>query len=455
VRFCLEPGQSVHFACSTEPIDLPRLTEAAEHETEAKPYAPVSAPADLKSDETFALLTRAADQFVVPLSGGVAVLTNLPWSPPSVRDALIAFNGLFLLTGRFKEARALLQWCGAALSGGLIPTELPEDGTAPRYTGADTSLWFVNAMHQYVRYSRDDASLRSGLFEVCAKIVERYRNGSAGLGIACDSDGLISSRVPGLPTTWMDAKLGDWVVTPRHGAPVEVNALWYNALRIVARWCDELDQPSRGDELTALADRVKIAFNLRFWQLSVDCCYDVLGDRGVADASIRPNQLLAISLTHPVLNVERFESVLGMVEDQLLTPFGVRTLAPGDPSYQGSYCGDVVSRDRAYHQGSAYPWLLGPYVSALLRVHGRSGESRHRARQILEPCLSRMRNGGLGQLCELFDGAGSPQRAGGGIASARSVGELLRAYVEDVLNVTPETQPCDGRSTGGRPRARR
>jgi glycogen debranching enzyme len=232
----------------------------------------------------------------------------------------------------------------------------------------------------------------------------------------------------------MDAKVGDWVVTARQGRPVELNALWYSALRIVAPWCDEAGQPRRGAELGALADRVKLAFNRAFWHEHSGCLYDVVTDYGV-DASIRPNQLLAISLPHAVLDVSRHAAVLECVTEHLLTSVGLRTLSPQDPAYQRAYGGDVVSRDRAYHQGSAYPWLLGPYVAALLRVRGRGVEVRAEALDCLRGCLHHLEDH-YGQLCELFDGD-APHRPGGAIASARNVGAILRCYVEDVLNVAP------------------
>lgn len=433
VRYALRPGQTVRFICSTEPIDFAQTLKQSAAMTE-RFVAPAS------DDEARDALTRAADQFIVQLSPtneSMAVISSYPWSPPNVRDALIAFSGLFLVTRRFAEGRAFLRTIAAKLNGGLLPTKLPEDGSAPIYDGADTSLWFVHAVAQYVRYSGDARALADGLFDTCAKIIERYRTGTAGLGISCDASGLIGSRVAGIGTSWMDAKVGDWLITPRQGQTVELNALWYNALRLVAPWCDEHDQPKRASEFTGLADRMKLAFNRAFWHAQAGCCYDVVMDNGV-DASIRPNQLLAISLPHAVLATERHASVLETIERDLLTPMGLRTLAPHDPAYQGRYGGDVVARDRAYHQGAAYPWLLGPYISAALRVRGRTANVRADALNILRGCLDHVAGPGFGQLCELFDGD-TPQRGNGAIASARSVGEILRAYVEDVMNENPET----------------
>jgi predicted glycogen debranching enzyme len=367
----------------------------------------------------------------------------------NVRDALIGFTGLFLLTRRFAEARGYLMSLAAKLNGGLIPKELPEDGSAANYDGADTSLWFIHAVHDYLRYTGDVAALSEGLLDTCAKIIERYRAGTAGLGIKCDDDGLLCSRVPGLGTTWMDAKVGDWVVTARQGRPVELNALWYSALRIVGPWCDEADQPRRATDFSALADCAKQAFNRVFWHEQSNCLHDVVTDYGV-DASVRPNQLLAISLPFPALDTARHEAVLESVKSELLTPVGLRTLSPRDPAYQKQYGGDVVSRDRAYHQGSVYPWLLGPYIAAMLRVRGRTLEVRREALDLLRGCLHHMEDH-FGQLCELFDGD-SPHHPGGAIASARNVGQILRCYVEDILNIAPNpAAPSATRPLGSRP----
>jgi glycogen debranching enzyme len=233
----------------------------------------------------------------------------------------------------------------------------------------------------------------------------------------------------------MDAKVGEWVITPRAGRPVEVNALWYNAVRIAAALAERVGQASRARELNTLADQIAVAFNQTFWNAGEACCYDVVADH-FADASIRPNQLLAVSLPFAVLSADRHAAVLERCRADLLTPFGPRTLAPREHSYFGRYAGDVVARDRAYHQGCVHPWLLGPYVTAYLKVHGRGDAARNDARRLLDASLAHVRTHGLGHLCELFDGD-TPHRPGGAIASAPAVGELLRCYVEDILDQAP------------------
>jgi glycogen debranching enzyme len=235
----------------------------------------------------------------------------------------------------------------------------------------------------------------------------------------------------------MDAKVGEWVITPRAGRAVEVNALWYNVVRIVAALADRFGQTSRARELNALADQIAAAFNETFWNASENCCCDVVSDH-FADAAIRPNQLLAISLPFAVLNADRHAAVVERVRTELMTPVGPRTLAPREHSYCGRYGGDVVARDRAYHQGAVHPWLLGPYVTAHLKVHGRGDAARRDARRLLDGNLAHLRSHGLGHLCELFDGD-PPHRPGGALASAPAVGEILRCYVEDVLDQQPTT----------------
>jgi predicted glycogen debranching enzyme len=432
VKFKLSPGQTVHFACSADPITAGDLV----------PTESSAAPAK-EPDENFAALARAADQFIATIPNApdetdsgtsepaVAVVTQYPWSPPSVRLALVAFPGLFLATGRQAEGRSLLLSYARLLDGGLLPSEFPEDGSPPVYNGADVSLWFVHAAHQYLRHTGDDATVRRELYDTLAMIVHYYLTGTR-LGIAAGADGLISTSEPGIGTTWMDAGAGGAAVTPRAGKPVDLNALWFNALRTVAELSEMFDEPRWAAELGQLADTVKRSFNELFWNESAGCCYDVITDAG-PDPAVRPNQLLAASLPFPVLDLARHEPVLRKVRDELLTPLGVRTLAPSDPNYQPRYAGNVAARDRAHHNGSAFPWLLGALVTTHARVHGRGTKARAEAMDVLRGCLDHLRGDGLGQLCELFDGA-PPHSPGGAIAAAPAVAEILQAYAEHVLD---------------------
>jgi predicted glycogen debranching enzyme len=454
IRWKLSPGQSVHFICSSDPIDLRKTVAAAEAQASAATSpnssaapARAEAPAPARARETnHDLLARAASRFLVQLPADaegnhpVAVISRFPWSAPAVRDALIAFCGLFLMTGRHDAGRTFLMQLLARLKDGLLPTEFSEDGSPPVHDGADTSLWFINAAWDYLRYapslSRGAGGFAERLLSAILQIIEQYRHGT-GLGICADEDGLLCTHAPGLATTWMNAKIGDWVITPRAGRPVELNALWYNAVRIAQTLCQRAGDHRRSAELDQLATNIQVSFNRRFWNEHAGCCVDVVHDAG-PDPSIRPNQLLAMSLPFAVLSPDRHAAVLTRCMFDLLTPFGLRTLSPRDPSYQARYGGDVVSRDRAIHQGSVHPWLFGPLIAAHLRVHGRGPAAREQAVKWLEPCLRYMRDRGMGQLCELFDGD-PPHRPGGAIASATAVGELLRCYVEDILDHQPQS----------------
>ncbi|HEX4796595.1 MAG TPA: amylo-alpha-1,6-glucosidase [Humisphaera sp.] len=450
VRFRLAPGQVVHFVCSSDPIDLSAVIDRATAHSAALAKPKI----DAFADNTLDRLIRAARQFVItaPPDGSgeklsdssVTCIGHYPWGCPSPRAAMIGFGGLFMATGRFAEARSLLLSMAAMQRRGLMPSGFPEDGSVPAYNGADISLWFVNSAWSYLRYTHDDATIRRHLLEPILGVIDTYRNGTD-LGIGVDADGLLSTRAPGLPTTWMDAKVNDVVVTARAGKPVEMNALWYNAVCIAAELCQRFDQTSRARELRMLAESIGEGFNRRFWNEQSGSCFDVIDDHG-NDSSLRPNQLLAISLPFAVLSIDRQARVLEKVRDELLTPMGIRTLAPNDAAYMGRSSGDVVARDRAQHNGAAHPWLLGPYVSALFRVLGRDQSVQEIASEALESCLQYLSDTGLGQLPELFDGD-LPHCAGGAIASAPSIGEILRCYFEDVLDRSPRDLPVPTRAT--------
>jgi predicted glycogen debranching enzyme len=437
VRRTLLPGETLHVACSMEKIDLDRVVSLT-----SRPPRAVDSP-----DKDLADLERAAAPHVLSVDSAghraAAVITHYPWSSPSLRGAFISTAGLLLVPGRFDEARSLLESAAALVDGGLIPSELPEDSSPPVYHGADVSLWYVNAVWQYLNYAPDEG-LATRLLGVLDEIIESYRRGTR-LGIIADQDGLISTSAIGIPTTWMDAKLVDHVITPRRGRPVEINALWYNALRIVADLHRQTGHASRAGELNDLAEWVQQSFNRRFWNEQQNCLYDVVTDHD-SDASVRPNQIFAASLPHPVLWPSRYEAVIEVVINELLTPFGLRTLSPRDPAYQGRYGGNVIQRDRAYHNGSAYPWLLGPLATAIIRTRGRNEEPLNLVRQILSPALTYIRGDGLGLICELFDGD-APHRPGGSLASAPAAAELARAWAEDMLAIPGRRSASEHRST--------
>jgi predicted glycogen debranching enzyme len=443
-HWSLRPGQTVWFACAVDPIDLPRLLGTIEERSAARDVAVATVAS---GDATLRSLLRAADAFVLsvpghpggPTASADYVAANYPWSPPSPRHTLTGFSGLFLVPGRFRAGRDLLLRLAGQMVDGVLPSALPEHGGRPVYFGVDTSLWYVNAVRNYLRYTGDADGVRGVLFEAVQSVIHWYTEGTS-LGIRTDVDGLLTTNQPGVPTTWMDGLADGWVVTPRSGKAVEVNALWHNALCCAAEIAQALGKPEQAAGYDRMGSTAKGSFNRRFWNAAANCCYDVIEDLG-ADPSIRPNQLLAISLPYAVLTCNRFEPVLETVRLQLLTPVGPRTLSPADGNYRGHYAGNVVERDRAYHQGSVHPWLLGHYVTAYLKVNGRGPGARGEAADLLAGCLAHLRTVGEGQLCELFDGD-APHRPGGAIASAASVAELLRAYAEDVLDRQPAERPA-------------
>jgi predicted glycogen debranching enzyme len=433
VRWQLKPGQSVHFVCSLDPIDLESvLCKTREQSTAAITGATTA------SDETAANLSRAASQFVVhgksadPTKPVVAINTQYPWSAPSIRDALISFTGLLLVPKRFTEAKAFLRSVIGLLQRHQLPSELPEDAGQAVFGGTDVALWLFPALHDYLRYTGDASFAREALDALLA-IIAAHRGGKVS-NVQVIDDGLLANRMPG--GTWMDARSEHWVITPRIGQTVELNALWYNALAVASDWCAKFDRPEIGTQLLAEMTRVRSAFNQKFWNERAGCCFDCVSDDKPDDA-VRPNQLFAVSLPYPVLAPERHAKMLQTIQQSLLTPLGIRTLAPDDAKYRGKYAGDVVARDQAYHQGPAYPWLLGPYIRAFVRVAKGSPQARAAARDMLQACVNYMQSTGLGQIPELFDGD-APHRPGGAIASARSVAELLRAYVEDILSTPPQ-----------------
>lgn len=437
VRFRVARARTAHFVCSADPIQFRSAVGDADAPVRTAPQAPAT---DVWADA----LLRAAGQFVVGADeGGDRVahcIGGYPWAAPSGRDALVGLTGLFLVGGRFAEAKSLLVSMASKLNNGLMPSRFAEGGGPPVYEGADVSLWFVNAASEYLRYSHDEASVAGQLLDVVCRIINAYRWGAgcSGLEIRGDAEGLLAIRAPGIAATWMDAKVGDRVVTPRVGRPVELNALWYNAVRTAGELCARFGRVERAKSLAGLANSIRDGFNRRFWNEERGCCLDVVEDQG-RDPSVRPNQLLALSLPFAVLAPDRHEKVLERVKSELLVPFGIRTLSPRDPGYHGRYEGNVQSRDRAYHNGSVFPWLLGPYVSAVLKIRGRSATVRREARELLRPCLDLIAQ--EGRLCELFDGD-APHRPGGAIACALSVAEVLRCYVEDVLGQEPVAPPA-------------
>lgn len=451
-RLCvrLAPGRVATFVASTEIWEhLAALPPgvARDRESERRRRILAGAPAP-PEDETAATLALAADQFVVAPPGrerelqriraegdeARTVIAGYHWFTDWGRDTMIALEGLMLETGRETEGGWTLRTFAHYVRDGLIPNRFPEGGEEGRYNTADATLWFFQALHRYVERTGDRVTLER-LIPRLREIVERHREGTRfGIGVDPD-DGLLVQGEEGVALTWMDAKVGDWVVTPRRGKAVEINALWYNALRLLSGWLDERGDVAEARRLADRADRVRASFHERFWRPSEGALFDVVdcldpgegrGDRLVdgSDPRCRPNQIFALSLAHPVLARDRWASVVETVRERLLTPVGLRTLAPDDPDYRARYFGDLRARDAAYHQGTVWPWLLGPFVDAWLRVHPDEPSD---ARRFLEGLVPQLELTGVGSLPEIFD-AEEPHTPRGCVAQAWSVAEVLRAW---------------------------
>ena len=366
-------------------------------------------------------LDRAADAYLVRRGRGKTIVAGYPWFTDWGRDTFIALRGLCLATGRLDDARAiLLEWAGA-VSDGMLPNRFPDHGEAPEFNAVDAALWYVVAVHDFLRVAQDVAPRDRRVFDGAVEaILAGYARGTR-YGIHVDDDGLLAAGEPGVQLTWMDAKVGDWVVTPRIGKPVEVQALWLNALRIGSglseRWAE-------------LHARGRAAFEARFWDETRGCLHDVVDvdhRRGSVDSAFRPNQIFAVGgLPFPVLEGERARRVVDAVEARLLTPIGLRSLAPDEPGYRPRYEGGVRERDGAYHQGTVWPWLMGPFVEAWLRVRGGTPRAKAEARaRFLDPLLAHLDDAGVGHLPEIADGD-PPHTPRGCPFQAWSVGEALR-----------------------------
>ena len=369
-------------------------------------------------------LVLAADQFVVarPLRDdprGMTIIAGYPWFGDWGRDTMIALPGLLLATGRPEVAARILTTFARFVDRGMLPNRFPDAGEAPEYNTVDATLWYFEAARAYGEATGDDAAL-GALYPVLADIVAWHRAGTR-YGIAVDpADGLLRAGEPGVQLTWMDAKIGDWVVTPRIGKPVEINALWHNALRTLADLARRLGKPAA--EWDEMAARAAAGFD-RFWSESAGHCRDVVDGPDGDDDTLRPNQILAVSLPHTPLSPERQRGVVDACSRQLLTSFGLRSLAPGHPAYQGRYGGGSRERDAGYHQGAAWGWLLGPFALAHHRVHG----DRAAALGFLAPIEHHLADHGLGSVAEIFD-ADPPFTPNGCPAQAWSVAEVLRAW---------------------------
>ncbi len=380
-------------------------------------------------------LVSSTDAFMV---GGLgvgrrSVIAGYYWFEAWGRDTFVSLPGLLLVTGRFEEARQVFLNFRSYCRQGLIPNCIPETDGETVYNSVDATLWFVNAVLQYLKYTGDFKFVQEQLWETLKAIVANFVKGTL-FGIRVDADGLLAH---GGQLTWMDAVVGGQPITPRGGKAVEVQALWYTTLRIMELLANKLGEPNEAAQHTAMAERAKKSFAEKFWNAEKGCLFDVVAD-GFRDGSLRPNQVVAVALDFSMLDNALNESIVDVVQRELLTPRGLRTLARSDSRYVGVYFGARGRRDLAYHDGTVWPWLLGPFTTAYLKAKGYMAFRREYAfKNILSPLLTRQVEAGLGFVSEIFDGE-PPHTARGCVAQAWSVAEPLRAYLEDVVNIRPE-----------------
>ncbi len=417
--FTLRFSGNAIVVASTEPISASQVPELKRAEIERRRNILRGAPL---ANPFIEQLTAAADQFIVKRGELNSVIAGYHWFSDWGRDTMIALPGLTLTTGRPDIARNILEAFAQSADRGMLPNRFPDAGEAPEYNTVDATLWMFEAVRSYLHYTGDHGFVRDRLYPKLKEIVDWHFAGTR-YGIRARADGLLACGEPGVQLTWMDAKVGDWVVTPRIGMPVEVQALWYNALCV-------LRDLGLDASLGELAEKTRASFEAQFWNADARCLYDVINGEA-RDASIRPNQIFAVSLHHRMLPPEKEKLIVDVVTRELLTPLGLRTLSPHDPNYHPRYEGDVRERDSAYHQGTVWPWLMGPFISAYVKVHERSADARKQAEAWLKPFEEHLKTAGLGQISEIADGD-PPHTPRGSIAQAWSVAELLRAGVEDI-----------------------
>jgi predicted glycogen debranching enzyme len=456
----LRAGGEATFTASTEtwPIILalkPKEAFAAENERRKRLLRAANV------DHTWRLpaeLVLAADQFIITPAGRIedaararasgdelrTVIAGYHWFTDWGRDTMISLEGLTLVTGRYNEARWILRTFAHYIKDGLIPNMFPEGEKEGLYHTADATLWFFHAVEKYVEATGDRETL-SFLLPKLLDIIKYHLNGTR-FGIRVDhNDGLLIQGEEGYQLTWMDAKVENWVVTPRRGKAVEINALWYNALKLLEKWLRENGDIKKADELKGYADKARESFNNKFWYNDGAYLYDVIEGENGSDDACRPNQLFAIALSNPILNEDKWKSVLDIVEARLITPLGLRSLAPGHPDYKSKYFGDLRARDAAYHQGTVWGWLIGPFIDAWLKVNNNNYEG---AKKYINGFDEHLNEACIGSISEVFD-AESPFQARGCIAQAWSVAEVLRiimklhrktpAIKEEALDVSIDT----------------
>jgi predicted glycogen debranching enzyme len=432
--FDLESGSTKTLALTSETIDRLDVAALAKQEKSRRDTVRQAAPV---ADSLAGELWRAADMYISERGMQHTVIAGYPWFTDWGRDTFISLSGLCLVTGRLDIAWQVIASFAALVSEGMVPNRFPDTGEQPVYNTIDASLWFIHAIGRYLAVSRDEVRVRETAWPAVKQILDGYRRGTR-YGISMDEDGLIMGGVSGAQLTWMDAKVGDWVVTPRHGKPVEIQALWVRALVVGETLARAFGEANYADRCRSDRSKAIASFRERFWHKQGGYLYDVIDGPEGSDASLRPNQLYAISLVDELVPHDRAQQILRLVKEQLLTPVGLRTLSPTDSRYRARYEGGVLERDSAYHQGTVWPFLLGSFVTAWIKVYGKNATVLKQARSFLDGIDTHVKEACLGQVSEIFD-AEAPHAPRGCYAQAWSVAEPLRALIED-LGIKPDRQ---------------
>lgn len=370
------------------------------------------------------------------------VLAGLPWFTDWGRDTMIAFTGCVLSTRRFKKAEEILLTFAKYVDHGMVPNMFPDDGQDPLYNTVDASLWYFYAVHKYLEYNNTPEAhsfIQNNIYPALKEISAAYQKGTL-FSIYMEEDGLIHAGSGTDQVTWMDVRVGNWVVTPRHGKPVEISALWYNALKVMENLATKFGEDA--SHYTQLAEKVKTSFCEKFWNEKDGCLYDVIDDdcghvnpnhtEDIFDASIRPNQIYAVALPYTMLDADKARSVVDVVKEILFVGVGLRSLDPAHEDYHPIYVGSLPKRDAAYHQGTAWGFIVGGFITAYCNVYGRNEETAKKALEMIEPMKAHLYNNCVGSICEIFDGD-APHNGRGCYGQAWSVGETLRCYTEDIL----------------------
>lgn len=422
LKVSMKPGDIVELIIGIGDIPENTAAQLISHEQQNRLHT----LKDLAVDDFSSDLLLATGQFIINGSHGEgSIIAGYHWFTAWGRDTMISLPGLCLITKRFVEAKQILRHFAANISQGIIPNRFLDNTNAPEYNTCDATLWFFIACYKYQQSSGDIAFIEHEMLPVFRSIVDWHEKGTY-YSIHVDTDGLLYAGEDGVQLTWMDAKVDDWVVTPRTGKAVEINALWYNLLRIYAAYLLQFEFSEQAARYSRKADEVKVKFNELFWNEEAGYLYDVVnGD--FKDSSFRPNQVFAISLPFGLLEKEQALRMIEQIRQKLVTPRGLRSLAPGSVNYHAWYDGNKLTRDGAYHQGTVWSWLLGPYIDSVMKLYGDEG--KHEARDLIDLFKPHLEEAGIGTVSEIFD-ASEPYYPKGCIAQAWGVAEILRVYME-------------------------